>query len=269
MYSELVSRSWNFSLASAATASYASVAMVSMCSIPFGGDILRHSKSDPMLTSPTSREVMRSQQMAIARRLVSLQACGQQRYLQLRGRHSVEEDFPGQGGQNNRHEQDHEDDKRDEDEEAVEDDVSIAPTIEQIKDDYNSCFSCGVSWSDNHVSLDCKECGGYALTRPCLSCDGQCPSLWTRNLAASHDHRQAQWEGHCVLRRPASQMPRVPQDKRSNGFVRLEATAPINNAMNTSMSALTRSSASISTTTKNATIIPSTATAASSAAVAI
>lgn len=110
---------------------------------------------------------------------------------------------------------------------------------------------------------------GYALTRPCLSCDGQCPSLWTRNLAASHDHRQAQWEGHCVLRRSASQMPRVPQDKRSNGFVRLEATAPINNAMNTSMSALTKSSASISTTTKNATIIPSTATTASSAAVAI
>lgn len=108
---------------------------------PSPADILRHSKSDPMLTSPTSREVMRSQQMAIARRLVSLQACGQQRYLQLRGRHSVEEDFPGQGGQNNRHEQDHEDDKRDEDEEAVEDDVSIAPTIEQIKDDYNSCFS--------------------------------------------------------------------------------------------------------------------------------
>ena len=26
-----------------------------------------------------------------------------------------------------------------------------------------SYFRCGVSWYDNHISLDCPECGGYAL----------------------------------------------------------------------------------------------------------
>lgn len=51
------------------------------------------------------------------------------------------------------------------------------------------CYSilvtrCGVSWHEDHVSLDCKECGGYAMSRPCPDCNGRCASKWTRNLPA-------------------------------------------------------------------------------------
>lgn len=92
-------------------------------------DILRHSKSDPMLTAPSTRDMMRSQQMAIARRLMSLQSCGNQRFLPNQGSHSVEEEFAQLDNDDS------------DDDEITEDDISIAPTIEQIKDDYNSCFS--------------------------------------------------------------------------------------------------------------------------------
>lgn len=72
-------------------------------------------------------------------------------------------------------------------------------TIEGLRSHFNSCFSCGVSWYEDHVSLDCSECGGYAMQRPCLKCDGQCDSIWRRDLAASHDTHKAQWEGECKL----------------------------------------------------------------------
>lgn len=72
-------------------------------------------------------------------------------------------------------------------------------TIEGLKLQYNTCFTCGVSWYQDHLSLDCSECGGYAMRRPCISCDGRCKSVWTRNLAATHELRRAQWEGQCTL----------------------------------------------------------------------
>ncbi|XP_076325887.1 uncharacterized protein LOC143233490 isoform X2 [Tachypleus tridentatus] len=70
-------------------------------------------------------------------------------------------------------------------------------TLEELRNHYNSCFTCGVSWSDNHVSLDCAECGGYAMQRPCPTCDGQCCSMWSRDMTASHHSRQAKWNGQC------------------------------------------------------------------------
>ncbi|XP_013772345.1 protein pinocchio-like isoform X1 [Limulus polyphemus] len=70
-------------------------------------------------------------------------------------------------------------------------------TIEGLRNHYNSCFSCGVNWYEDHVSLDCPECGGYAMQRPCPECDGQCESTWRRDLAASHNTKQAKWEGEC------------------------------------------------------------------------
>ncbi|XP_064480748.1 protein pinocchio-like isoform X1 [Ornithodoros turicata] len=73
-------------------------------------------------------------------------------------------------------------------------------TLEDLKLQYNSCFTCGVSWYEDHVSLDCSECGGYAMQRPCLACGGRCNGIWSRNLAASHEHRRAQWEGECLLK---------------------------------------------------------------------
>lgn len=55
-------------------------------------------------------------------------------------------------------------------------------TIEDLRAQMGSCFSCGVSWTDEHVSLDCSECGGYSLERPCLLCDGICGSQWKRDF---------------------------------------------------------------------------------------
>lgn len=56
-------------------------------------------------------------------------------------------------------------------------------TIEELKLQLSSCFTCGVSWVEHHVSLDCSECGGYALERPCPRCDGHCGATWKRDLA--------------------------------------------------------------------------------------
>lgn len=72
-------------------------------------------------------------------------------------------------------------------------------TLEELKNHYNSCFTCGVTWSDDHVSLDCFECGGYSMTRPCPVCDGKCARIWTRDLTMSHAMHKAHWEGQCGL----------------------------------------------------------------------
>ncbi|XP_074600621.1 protein pinocchio [Brevipalpus obovatus] len=75
--------------------------------------------------------------------------------------------------------------------------IQEAPTIETLRNLYNSCFTCGVSWHEAHISLDCRECGGYALQRPCPECDGKCSSYWKRNISNSHEKRKAIWEGKC------------------------------------------------------------------------
>ncbi|KAI1280594.1 hypothetical protein HDE_13552 [Halotydeus destructor] len=73
-------------------------------------------------------------------------------------------------------------------------------TIEGLRSLYSSCFSCGVNWQDGHFDLDCRECGCYAMTRPCLDCDGKCGSNWRRNITLSHESRKANWEGECCFR---------------------------------------------------------------------
>lgn len=45
-----------------------------------------------------------------------------------------------------------------------------------------SCFTCGVTWTDDHVSLDCSECGGYSMERPCPLCEGSCGTIWKRDF---------------------------------------------------------------------------------------
>ncbi|PSN35128.1 hypothetical protein C0J52_26103 [Blattella germanica] len=74
-------------------------------------------------------------------------------------------------------------------------------SIEELRLQLNSCFTCGVSWHEDHVSLDCRECGGYSLERPCPMCDGRCSSMWKRDLTMSHASGKARWEGECGLRR--------------------------------------------------------------------
>ncbi|XP_015186812.1 PREDICTED: uncharacterized protein LOC107071900 [Polistes dominula] len=72
-------------------------------------------------------------------------------------------------------------------------------TIEELRAQLNSCFTCGVSWSQDHVSLDCSECGGYSLQRPCPLCDGRCRKEWKRDLTMSHASGKARWDGECGL----------------------------------------------------------------------
>lgn len=76
----------------------------------------------------------------------------------------------------------------------------VVLSIEEVRAQLQeSCFSCGVSWREQHVSLDCGECGGYALSRPCPRCGGRCQSEWRRNLTLSHASGKARWEGECAL----------------------------------------------------------------------
>ena len=56
-------------------------------------------------------------------------------------------------------------------------------SIEELRQQMGSCFTCGVSWTDDHVSLDCSECGGYSMERPCPLCDGKCGVQWKRDFA--------------------------------------------------------------------------------------
>lgn len=60
-------------------------------------------------------------------------------------------------------------------------------TIEELRAHMGSCFTCGVSWTDDHVSLDCIECGGYSSQRPCPLCDGQCGQQWKRDFSMVSD----------------------------------------------------------------------------------
>ncbi|CAG9773786.1 unnamed protein product [Ceutorhynchus assimilis] len=75
-------------------------------------------------------------------------------------------------------------------------------TIEELRDQLNCCFTCGVSWADRHVSLDCSECGGYSMERPCPKCEGACGSTWKRDLSTSHSSNKAKWTGECRRSQP-------------------------------------------------------------------
>ena len=78
-------------------------------------------------------------------------------------------------------------------------DSSDVLTIEGLRRHYNSCSDCGVCWYDDHVNLDCSECGGYAMCRPCPKCNGQCGAMWKRDVTASHVSKKAEWVGSCSL----------------------------------------------------------------------
>ncbi|EDW03316.1 protein pinocchio isoform X2 [Drosophila grimshawi] len=83
-------------------------------------------------------------------------------------------------------------------------------TIEELRQHLGSCFTCGVSWTDDHVSLDCSECGGYSLDRPCPLCDGQCAVQWKRDFAMSHACGKARWLGVCLSFPEAMAMQQMP-----------------------------------------------------------
>jgi len=82
-------------------------------------------------------------------------------------------------------------------------------TIEQIKLYFSYCLSCGVNWRDGHVSLDCLECGGYALCSPCPQCEGSCGEVWHRDFTLSHSLHEAHWKGICNLSSRVYSVPEV------------------------------------------------------------
>ncbi|XP_055935658.1 uncharacterized protein LOC129965625 isoform X2 [Argiope bruennichi] len=96
-------------------------------------------------------------------------------------------------------------------------DCSDMLTLEGLRRTYNSCSNCGVSWYDDHVSLDCSECGGYAMYRPCPTCNGQCGSMWRRDVKASHVSKHAQWHGTCSLNCQSQNLLKtMSEDKNAN-----------------------------------------------------
>lgn len=72
-------------------------------------------------------------------------------------------------------------------------------TLEDLKDYNSNCLTCGVSWRNEEASLDCNECGGYPLRRPCPECSGQCGATWDRDLTKSHDKALAAFSGVCLF----------------------------------------------------------------------
>ncbi|XP_058446245.1 protein pinocchio [Malaya genurostris] len=71
-------------------------------------------------------------------------------------------------------------------------------TIEELRAQLGSCFTCGVSWTGDQMSLDCSECGGYSMERPCMLCDGICGQAWKRDFTMSHACSKARWQGVCA-----------------------------------------------------------------------
>lgn len=82
-------------------------------------------------------------------------------------------------------------------------------TIEDLRAQLGSCFTCGVSWTHDQVSLDCSECGGYSLERPCMLCDGMCGQPWKRDFTMSHACGKSRWQGVCAAKFPAQMISQL------------------------------------------------------------
>ncbi|XP_041360514.1 uncharacterized protein LOC121376806 [Gigantopelta aegis] len=63
----------------------------------------------------------------------------------------------------------------------------------------STCHLCHKSWYDGQRTEDCKECGGFTLTRSCPICLGKCETVWNRNVKMSHAMHEAHWDGTCGL----------------------------------------------------------------------
>jgi len=61
------------------------------------------------------------------------------------------------------------------------------------------CSSCKAIWSQGEFGRDCPECGGGAMQRNCILCNGQCDSVYQRAVIDSWDSGEAHWIGSCNL----------------------------------------------------------------------
>ncbi|XP_064652515.1 protein pinocchio-like [Lineus longissimus] len=81
---------------------------------------------------------------------------------------------------------------------------------DEYKQMMNTCSSCRACWFLNQWSMDCVECGGHALVRPCPICLGNCGQVWRRDIKMTHSFHSAYWNGTCGL----------PQDEQMAHFYR-------------------------------------------------
>jgi len=42
------------------------------------------------------------------------------------------------------------------------------------------CITCGANWTKGNYTPECNECGGGALKRSCIVCDGTCGNTWKK-----------------------------------------------------------------------------------------
>jgi len=68
-----------------------------------------------------------------------------------------------------------------------------------------ACTSCGADWSGGDFTPRCDECGGGAMQRSCLLCDGRCGAVYERAPLDSVDFHMAHWIGACLLSKEKQQ----------------------------------------------------------------
>ena len=61
------------------------------------------------------------------------------------------------------------------------------------------CTLCGADWRQGAFTADCVECGGGAMERPCLVCNGACGATSLRCVHDSQDEQVGVWTFNCKL----------------------------------------------------------------------
>lgn len=61
------------------------------------------------------------------------------------------------------------------------------------------CGTCRANWTQGEWTDGCAQCGGGAMSVPCLQCSGECGRQWHRQLMESWDFGIAHWMGGCGL----------------------------------------------------------------------
>lgn len=114
-------------------------------------------------------------------------------------------------------------------------------TIEELRMQLGSCFTCGVSWAEDHVSLDCSECGGYSMERPCPLCDGCCGATWKRDFAMVRMVNIEGYELSFVPNHPSL----LPFQSHASGNARWLGCCPQTNANSVAVSSMQSSSSNL------------------------